>query len=76
MTASAANTTKQIKGITAANKEHSQTAGAALEDLAELRRITDRNADGVRQTREGTADLVRAAQALTAMVDTLPTKPH
>ena len=76
MTSAAGNTAKQIKTITMANREHSQAAGTVLQELTELRRITDRNAAGVRQTREGTTDLVRSAQALTAMVDKLPTKPH
>jgi len=76
MTAAAANTAKQIKTITASNKEHSQAAVGILQDLGELRVVTERNATGVRQTRESTADLLRSAQALTTMVDNLTTKPH
>ncbi len=33
--------------------------------LADIRRITERNAEGVRQTRGGTADLLKQAEALT-----------
>ena len=49
-------------------------AGDVLQDLAELRRVTDRNAAGVRQTRASTADLLRYAEALTAVVDDLRSK--
>jgi methyl-accepting chemotaxis protein len=76
MTTAAANTARQIKGITGANREHSQVAGAILQDLAELRRVTDRNVAGVRQTRASTADLVRSADALAAVVVDLSKKPH
>ena len=41
----------QIKLITRANREHSGVAGALLEQLTEVRRITDRNAAGVKETR-------------------------
>jgi len=37
--------------------------------LTEVRRITQRNADGVRQTRGGTADLLRQAETLTGLMD-------
>ena len=40
-------------------------------ELAELRRIADRNAAGVKHTRTTTADLLRHAEALTAVVDDL-----
>ena len=36
-----------------------------------MRRITDRNAAGVKQTRTTTADLLRHAEALSAVVDDL-----
>ena len=45
------------------------------DQLAELRRVTDRNASGVKQSRTTTADLLRYAEALTAVVDDLQ-KPN
>jgi methyl-accepting chemotaxis protein len=75
MTTAAATTARQIKGITNANREHSQVATTVLQDLSELRRVTDRNAAGVRQTRANTAELLRSAEALAAAVDGSK-KPH
>ena len=43
--------------------------GGAAGVGAEIRQITDRNAAGVKQTRGGTDDLRRRAQALAALVD-------
>jgi methyl-accepting chemotaxis protein len=68
MTAAAQNTSKQIKLITTANKEHSTVSGSLLTSLEEIRHITERNASGVRRTRGGTDDLLRRAGALTALV--------
>jgi methyl-accepting chemotaxis protein len=69
MAAATANTTKQIKLISGANRAHVQTSQALLEGLAEVREVTDRNARGVQQTRTNTADLLRQAEALNAMVE-------
>ena len=69
MTAAAQNTSKQIKLITNANKEHSTVSGSLLTALGEIRQITERNASGVKRTRGGTDDLLRRAQALAALVD-------
>ena len=63
------NTAKQIKLITRANVEHSSAASALLASVGEIRQITDRNAAGVKQTRGGTDDLLRRAQALATLVD-------
>jgi methyl-accepting chemotaxis protein len=76
MTSAAANTATQIKQITHANREQSVAAAAIVRDLEETRRVTERNASGVKQTRGSSADLVRYAQALTAVVDDLTKKPH
>jgi methyl-accepting chemotaxis protein len=62
-------TAKDIKAITQANKTHSAGATRLVTQLAEVRRITQRNADGVRQTRGGTADLLKQAEMLTGLVD-------
>ena len=69
MTSAAQGTAKHIKLITKANVEHSTTATALLGSIAEVRTITDRNASGVKQTRGGTDDLLRRAQALLAIVN-------
>ena len=69
MTDQAQSTTRQIKLITKANIDHSQAADSLLTSVAEIRRITDRNAAGVKQTRGGTDDLLKRAQALTAIVE-------
>jgi methyl-accepting chemotaxis protein len=71
MSGAAANTAAQIKTITRTNRDHSIGATAVVNELAELRRITDRNAAGVKETRTTTADLLRYAEALTAVVDDL-----
>ena len=49
---------------------------ATVEGIAELRRVTERNVAGVRQTRSSSGDLLRYAEALTAVVDDLTKKPH
>ena len=58
------NTAKQIKLISKANVEHSGAAASLLSSMGEIRKITVRNAFGVKQTRGGTDDLMRRAQAL------------
>jgi hypothetical protein len=44
-------------------------AGRLLEQLRDIRQITDRNARDVRGTKDGTSDLLRHAQELTGMID-------
>jgi methyl-accepting chemotaxis protein len=69
MTSDAQNTAKQIKLISKANIEHSSSAAALLASISEIRQITDRNSAGVKQTRGGTDDLRRRAQALAALIE-------
>ena len=69
MTSAAASTAKQIKLISRSNVEQSSAAAGLLTSMNELLHITDRNATGVRQTRGGTDELLRRAQALVTMVD-------
>ena len=69
MTGDAQSTAKQIKLISKANVEHSSAAAALLASVTEIRQITDRNSAGVKQTRGGTDDLRRRAQALAALVE-------
>jgi hypothetical protein len=64
MTTDVQSTAKQIKLMAKANVEHSSVAAALLGTVSEIRQITDRNAAGVKQTRGGTDDLRRRAQAL------------
>jgi methyl-accepting chemotaxis protein len=69
MTTAAQNTAKQVKSITKANVEHSSAAASLLTSMGEIRKITDRNASGAKQTRGGTDDLMRRAQALINLMD-------
>jgi methyl-accepting chemotaxis protein len=71
MAAAAANTAAKIKAITRTNRDHSHGAAAIVTELAELRRITERNVSSVKQTRTTTSDLLRYAEALTAVVEGL-----
>ena len=68
MIGSAQNMAKQIKMITKANFEHSASASSLLRSVSDIRQITDRNASGVKETRGGTDELLRRAQALTRIV--------
>jgi methyl-accepting chemotaxis protein len=64
----AASTARQIKQITRANKEHSSVSASLLAQLEDVRRITDRNAAGVQETRGSMSRLLEEAQALTDSV--------
>jgi methyl-accepting chemotaxis protein len=76
MTSAASNTASQIKTITQANRGHSQSVAAVLGEVAEARRFTERHAGSLRETRSGTADLVRDAAALNSAVDALAKTSH
>jgi methyl-accepting chemotaxis protein len=67
MSGAAENTSKQIKLITVANREHSTVSTALLDSLRQIREITDRNAHGVKETRGGTDDLLERAEALISL---------
>jgi methyl-accepting chemotaxis protein len=69
MTTATVNTAKHMKSITHANREHSEAAARLLSQLRDIRVITDRNARDVRETRGGTADLLRQATELAGLVD-------
>ena len=62
------NTAKQMKLITHANRDHSGVATRLLDQLRDIRQITDRNAREVKETRGGAADLVRHAEELSGIV--------
>ena len=63
MVTAAENTAKQIKLITKANVEHSSAASALLRRFAISGRSPTGTPSGVKQTRGGTDDLLRRAQA-------------
>jgi methyl-accepting chemotaxis protein len=69
MITAAQSTAKQIKLITKANVDLFSVSSSLVRSVGEIRQITDRNASGVRETRGGTADLLRRAQSLTALVE-------
>ena len=76
MISAAQTTAKQIKVITKANLEHSTVSNSLLRSVGEIRQITDRNASGVKQTRGGTEDVLRRAQALAALVEQPAHRPN
>ena len=63
------NTSREIKQITRANREHSGVAEGLIAQVAEVRRIADRNAAGVKETRGTTSRLRDQAKALTSIVE-------
>ncbi len=63
------NTAKQMKLITHANRDHSGVAGRLLDQLRDIRQITDRNAREVKETKGGATDLLRHAEELAGIVE-------
>jgi methyl-accepting chemotaxis protein len=61
-------TAKEIRGVASANKQQSGVAKRVVAQVGEVRRITERNAEGVGKTRGDTTDLLRQAEALTALM--------
>ena len=59
---------KDIKLITHANVAQSTAAARLVTDLADIRKVTERNVEGVKQTQGGTADLLRQAEALVGIM--------
>jgi len=68
MTTATQNTSNQIKKITVANREHSTVAAGVLDQLRDIRKITDRNARDVSETRGNTAELIKHASDLTGLI--------
>jgi methyl-accepting chemotaxis protein len=68
MTTATESTAAQIKLITRANREHSSVAGRVLDQLRDIRTISDRNARDVNETRGNTAALMEHAADLAALV--------
>jgi methyl-accepting chemotaxis protein len=69
MVSATQNTARQMKMITHANREHSGVAGRLLDQLREVRQITDRNAREVKETKGSAVDLLRHAEELSGIVD-------
>jgi len=69
MRAATESTAAQVKLITHANREHSTVAGRVLDQLRDIRKITDRNARDVNETRVNTADLIQHAADLAGLVN-------
>jgi methyl-accepting chemotaxis protein len=65
------NTSKQIAVVVRANREHSAAAGTILNSLADIRKITERNAQGVKETHRSSADLLERTKNLIAIMDRL-----
>jgi methyl-accepting chemotaxis protein len=63
------STAKQMKLITHANRDHSGVAGRLLDQLRDIRQVTDRNAREVKETKGGATDLLRHAQELAGIVE-------
>jgi methyl-accepting chemotaxis protein len=68
MTGATTNTAKQIALITKANEERADACAGIVGQVNEVRRITERNASGVKQTRSSTGELVAQAKALRALM--------
>ena len=64
MTEAAQNTAKQIALITRANQEHSSTSLMIQTKLADIRKISERNTEGVRETRQAVSRLLQLAAAV------------
>ena len=69
MSTAAQATGRDIQTMTRANREQLAVASRVAAQLDDIRRITDRNLAGVKQTRGGTEDLLRQAETLTGIMD-------
>jgi hypothetical protein len=58
------STARDLRLITSANQAQSSAAARLSSLLADIRRVTERNAEGVTQTRGGTVALLNQAKAL------------
>ena len=57
--------------ITQANREHSTGSAALLKGLSDIKQITERNAQGVKDTLRGTESLIERARMLDSIMDSL-----
>jgi methyl-accepting chemotaxis protein len=65
----AAETARNIKQISRANREHLTVSEALRSQVSDIRAITDRNTAGVKETRSGTSQLLAQASALKSIMD-------
>jgi len=66
---------REIRAVAGGNKQQSKGAAKLVAQLADIRRVTQRNADGVGKTRGSTVDLLKQAQALTGLMNGGKSKP-
>jgi len=59
---------RQIRLVSAANREHSSGAGRLLSQVKSVRTVSQRNTEGVRESRGATDALVQHAEALRAAI--------
>ena len=71
MTIAIDSLSKEAGRITNANRNHLDAAERVRGAVSELRRITNRNADGVRATLSSTTGLVQRARALGDIMDSM-----
>ena len=71
---SAEQSAREIRLVATGSREHSKVASRLLNQLVDVRRITQRNVEGVGRTRGGTADLLKQAQTLTGLMNTAKSK--
>jgi methyl-accepting chemotaxis protein len=67
----ARNVSKQVNMIARANSEQSTSSITILNGLSDIRQITERNAQGVKETLRSTDSLIERAQALNTIIDGL-----
>ena len=66
---SADQSSRDIRTVATGNQQHSKGMSKRVGQLSEIRRITQRNAEGVGRTRTGTAELIDQARALAMQVN-------
>jgi hypothetical protein len=69
MTAATTSISKEVGLITRSNRQHLASAEQVLGTLTDIRHITERNAQGVKDTLSGTANLLARAQQLAEVVN-------
>ncbi|HUK92195.1 MAG TPA: methyl-accepting chemotaxis protein, partial [Blastocatellia bacterium] len=69
MTSAARNVAKRVGLITRANQDHVTASSTIMTSLGEIREITERNAQGVKETIRGAATLADRAQTLNVIMD-------
>src|SRR5687768_5720525 len=69
MTAATTSSSKDVGLITRSNRQHLTSAEQALGTLTDICQVTERNAQGVKATLSGTANLIERARQLTTIVE-------